>query len=320
MPKTKLRIGTFNAENLFARYKFPNPTGSQHVGELDLYLKDGWTINNVSFKINNPGERQFTANVIDDLDADILALQEVENLDILKRFNSNYLSKRFKENKRYKYYGLIDGNDPRFIDVAVLSRYPITHIRSYQYLRRPDHKWWLFSRDCLEVDVLLPDNKNFTLYINHFKSIIPSREKTMEKRRQQSKKVVEIVKERFGNKLSNGSFVILGDFNDYRENGKLSKGLAPLLNQSWLVDPIFRLPEDERWTFYFDKKNHCSQLDYILLPKELAQKNNKNLPIIIRRGQPLRAGDFNQYPGIGKHRPKASDHCPIAIDIDMKTI
>ncbi|GAH95819.1 unnamed protein product, partial [marine sediment metagenome] len=76
---------------------------------------------NVSFKINNPEERQFTANVIGDLDADILALQEVENLDILKRFNSNYLYKRFKKNKRYKYYGLIDGNDPRFIDVAVFS-------------------------------------------------------------------------------------------------------------------------------------------------------------------------------------------------------
>jgi len=320
MSKTKLRIGTFNVENLFARYKFPDPTDPQPAEKVDLYLKNGWTIKDISFKMHNPRKREFTANAIHDLDADILALQEVENLDILKRFNSSYLSSRFKKNKRYKYYGLIDGNDPRFIDVGILSRYPIVHIRSYQYLRRPDHKWWLFSRDCLEVDVLLPGNKNFTLYINHFKSIIPSREKTAQKRSQQSKMVVEIVKNRFSNKLSSGSFVILGDLNDYRENGKASEGLTPLLNQPWLVDPIFRLPKDERWTFYFDRKNHYSQLDYILLPKELAQKNNKSVPIIIRKGQPLRAGGLDQYSGIGKDRPKASDHCPIAFDFDIKTI
>ncbi len=37
----------------------------------------------------------------------------------------------------------------------------------------------------------------------------------------------------------------------------------------------------------------------------------------MRRGMPYRAGDFEQFPGIGEDNPKASDHCPVFVDIPV---
>ncbi|MDD2890643.1 MAG: endonuclease/exonuclease/phosphatase family protein [bacterium] len=308
---TKIRIGTFNVENLFARFKFKANEGKKE----DTYLSNGWTINETAFEVTNPEERRFTANAIRDLDADVLALQEVENLNILKRFNNGYLKEL-----GYSYFALISGNDPRFINIAVLSRYPIVHIRSHQHCRRPDSKSLIFSRDCLEVDVFLPGEKTFTLYINHFKSMLGGREATMEKRKLQTETVVKIINARFDKNINKKAFVVLGDFNDYRDGDNASPGLAPLLKQEWLSDAVMRLPANERWTHFYKGTKEYNQLDYILLSKAIADSNIDSKPIIIRKGQPLRAGNYNQYAGIGQDKPKASDHCPVGIDIKLNTI
>jgi endonuclease/exonuclease/phosphatase family metal-dependent hydrolase len=113
---------------------------------------------------------------IRELEADVLALQEVENVDTLKHFRAVALGGR----KAYPYVAGIDGNDPRLIDVAVLSRLPITRVRSYQHLL--DGTSTVFSRDCLEVDVTLPGGGSLTLYVNHLKSMLGGRGATRAKR------------------------------------------------------------------------------------------------------------------------------------------
>lgn len=95
----------------------------------------------------------------------MIALQEVENLDTLKRFRSEYLG----GSRGYPFALAIDGNDPRLIDVAVLSKHPIVHARSYAHLREGSSA--LFSRDCLEVDVLV-DRKRLTLFVQQYKSMM----------------------------------------------------------------------------------------------------------------------------------------------------
>ena len=67
--------------------------------------------------------------MIKENDPDIIALQEIENLDTLKQFNRvrSYL------NRDYPYAILIDGNDRRQIDVALLSKHKLTNIRTHQY-------------------------------------------------------------------------------------------------------------------------------------------------------------------------------------------
>jgi len=75
--------------------------------------------------VNEQGTRM-TGHVIRDIDADILAIVEAEDRPSLLRFNIELLD------RRYRHLMLVDGNDERGIDVAILTRtgYPIGHIRS----------------------------------------------------------------------------------------------------------------------------------------------------------------------------------------------
>jgi hypothetical protein len=69
---------------------------------------------------------------------------------------------------------LIEGNDPRLIDVALVSKLPLGRVTSWQHARHKSEPTSLpiFSRDLLEVDVLAPGRTKrlFTLYVNHLKS------------------------------------------------------------------------------------------------------------------------------------------------------
>lgn len=122
-----VRIGTFNLENLLARYQFNKNIDPRKA------VVDGWRADQRHFDIYDETSKKITAQTIRAADAHILALQEVENLDTLKRFRDLYLGGR----KAYPYVVAIDGNDPRLIDVAVLSRYPLVNIRTYQHLWVP---------------------------------------------------------------------------------------------------------------------------------------------------------------------------------------
>ena len=59
----------------------------------------------------------------------------------------------------------------RFIDVAIMSKYPLENIDTHVDEWNKEIKWYTFSRDCLECDVILPENKRIRLFVNHFKSM-----------------------------------------------------------------------------------------------------------------------------------------------------
>jgi hypothetical protein len=110
-------------------------------------VKDGWDVNKTYFTIFNEASKKVTGKLSRSLKADVIALQEVENLDTLRRFRGEYLGGP----RKFPYSILVDGNDPRLIDVAVLSRHPIVRVRSNQHLRSGNS--YHFSRDCLEVEL-----------------------------------------------------------------------------------------------------------------------------------------------------------------------
>ena len=66
-----IRIGTFNSNV-----------------DPDKAIKNGFDINVTHFDILNETEKKLTAKA---LNADVIALQEVENLDVLKRFRGERL-------------------------------------------------------------------------------------------------------------------------------------------------------------------------------------------------------------------------------------
>lgn len=301
----KVRLATFNCENLFARFKFKADIDPEDA------TKEGWDVNETAFQPQDPVSRKITAEAMKACDADILCLEEVENLDTLKRFRTQFLGGY----SSYPYVACVDGNDPRLIDVAVMSRLPIVHIRSYQHLRTDSS--YLFSRDCLELDIDVGDGKRLTLFVNHLKSMMGGRAATRERRLVQAEAVTKIVGDRFGAQPGEEPFVVLGDLNDYLESDQQGEsGIKPLVEWDQVENVVARRPEEERWTHYYASRRDYKQLDYLLPSKSLAA-SSPGAPDIVRGGMPLRADRYDgpRFDGVGEDEPKASDHCPVLIEL-----
>lgn len=204
----------------------------------------------------------------------------------------------------------------------------------------------IFRRDCLELDLRV-DGKPFTLYSVHFKSMgsprndLDGREATMPVRIAEAAAVRKIIEARFGDGAAEKRWAICGDFNDYRERilvgGDAHEGftfepvrearscLDVLLDDGFCHNVGERLPDMERWTLYHTRgpaERHLCQLDYILLSPALARRNASTRPEIVRAGQPFRTPfppgqAVERYPRIGWDRPKASDHCPVVVELDI---
>ncbi|MDH3304157.1 MAG: endonuclease/exonuclease/phosphatase family protein [Gammaproteobacteria bacterium] len=96
--------------------------------------------------------------------ADIIALQEVENVDILERLRTGYLN-----DLAYEPAILVEGADSRGIDVAFLSRIPLAHppilhpLTLSQFEERERD-----TRGVLQADFQLPDGSLLTAFSVHF--------------------------------------------------------------------------------------------------------------------------------------------------------
>ena len=246
----------------------------------------------------------------------------------------------------YDFRRVIPGNDSRGIDVAVMSRFPVEIVSNaaltLDFVAGAPLDWTrlealsatrgrkIFPRDCVEVEVATPFGP-FTLFNCHFKSMQPltrggdGRLDTRVLRQAEAFAVRRIVERRFGgpDAARAADWAICGDLNDYHEiDGVPVEGgaLAPLLADGFAVDPARRLPATERWTHYFTSEDAYVQLDYLLLSPALAARNPHALPLIVRKGQPHRVPRLEaapRFPRVGWARPKASDHCPVAIALEL---
>jgi predicted extracellular nuclease len=205
----------------------------------------------------------------------------------------------------------------------------------------------IFRRDCLEIDFRV-GGKPLTLYVVHFKSMgsprngLTGREATMPIRMAEARAVRHIIESRFGgDKAANKNWLICGDLNDYRErivitgdeiNGygftpvqEAVSSLNALTEGGFCENLAERLPPEERWTLYHTRgpeERHLCQLDYLLVSRRLAERNGKAIPDIVRKGQPYRTifppgQEVERFPRTGWDRPKASDHCPVAVTLDL---
>ncbi len=111
------------------------------------------------------------------MDLDVLAVQEVEDIGTLKRFVIDNLG------GLYPHVVLVEGNDPRLIDVAVLSKLPIGAVTSWQRAVHASEPGTLvFGRDLLQVEILDANRTRrlFTVFNTHLKSrsCLPVRPRT----------------------------------------------------------------------------------------------------------------------------------------------
>jgi len=339
---TPVNICTFNVQNLFARYKkfvkIPGEKGNKYVPSIkELKEKGGflpsqqWKSAFAPYKKEN---KKFTALSLfnEDIEKpDIVFLQEVESMDILRKFNDEFLGKEFQEKGKYRYQIIIDSDDPRRIDVAVLSDYPIKSIVTHMYDTYIDDSGTerkSFSRDCLEISFQISKRKTLTAFVNHLKSKYgDDQEKNDKKRKRQAEKVATIVKERFnGKKFIKKDFVIVGDFND----APSSDPVKPLVKDLGVTNVINKLPKKERWTYLYRAENTISQIDYLLLSPNLVKKSD-GVPYIERRGLPKRRKgesywekkggelikvDLERFPDVSS-KVYASDHCPVFFTLNI---
>ncbi|KAL9649018.1 hypothetical protein ABK040_008396 [Willaertia magna] len=305
------RVGSFNVENLLARYEF-NKAQLLKISKESLHKKGTiqFGVNDlVAYSLEDEKSKQITAESIKEINADILCLMEVESLQVLDLFNEYYLKEL-----GYTYTMLIDGRDPRNIDVGILSKYPIVNVRSNRHAKNPKTGKYIFARDLLEVDVDL-DGKILTLYVTHLTSMSKGREETYKRRLDQVNYIYDRIEKVWKEREYKGDFIICGDFNDKNDE---ESSIKKLLNHSHLVESITNsLPEEERWTHYYAKESTYNQLDYFFLSKQLSEKNKSTKPVIFRRGLPSRAERYkgSRIEGVGYREPKASDHCPVYMDL-----
>src|SRR5919112_242969 len=129
---------------------------------------------------------QMTAKVIQEVKADVLGVIEAEDRIALLRFNDQLL------NADYSGIMLIDGNDPRGIDVGLLTKSGhliesiVSHVDDREHGRR------IFSRDCPEFTVRVSETTRILLLVNHFKSKLGPKAESDAHRKAQAKRVREI--------------------------------------------------------------------------------------------------------------------------------
>lgn len=204
------------------------------------------------------------------IEADIVALQEVENIDLLERLNTEELS-----SLGYSEVRMIEGNDIRGIDVALLSRLAVTDVRTHKNETFKgvdgDTRTYGFSRDCLEVTLEPLPGRSLTLLVNHLRATDDPVE-GVPRRQAQAQRVREIADDIFKQR-PDGLLAVIGDLNDTpasRTLQLLTQGDPPLFDLLTLV------PIDQRYTTSWSSPK---QVDYILpspaLKEDLVQGSVK---------------------------------------------
>ena len=251
-----------------------------------------------------------TAKVIQDVNADVLAVIEADDRIALCHFNDQLLK---PIDATYRGIMLIDGNDDRGIDVGLFTKpnLPVEWIVSHVD-DAIDGKT-IFSRDCPEFMVRVSETKRLLVLVNHFKSKgHGSQAESNAKRKAQAKKVKEIYKQRRAEGIK--LIAVVGDLNDTPNSDPLS----PLIAETDLKD-IFEHDQfdDGGRPGTFANCTASNKIDYLLLSPELFSKVTE--AGVWRKG--IWGGThgtlFPHYDEMTKPIHAASDHAAVWADVDL---
>jgi len=313
------KVASYNVQNLFdAKYD-----GTEYE---EYTTKHNWTKRMVEIKLNH------TAELICDLNADILGLQEVENSNVLQQ-----LMKRLEKVGCAYRYSAITRKKGAPIQVALLSRFPIKKQRDIQVSYEEK------VRSILEVEVDIKGH-SLILFVNHWKS---KAYKGVESKRI---KYAKALQSRIAKMPETKEYIILGDLNsDYNvyltledklndTNGKTAFNDVLRTKSGDLLVEEYEMPQaakgvhytlwkelslEQRWSHKFYGRK--SSLDHIVVPRQMFDGKgvdylNNSFKVFKKSYLFTKRGYINKWRyKNGKHTGKGySDHLPVYAYFDTK--
>ena len=297
-----LSIGFWNVENLFDLENDPD----KRDDEFSLNGRKKATKEIYDLKIKN------SAEVLYDLNVDVLGLCEVENRKVLNDLNNSYRSRN---------YSIIhyDSPDERGIDNALLydkDKFSIITSKPIQNNLGRDDK----TRDILYVKGLYK-NSALHIFVNHWPSNYGGKELAIPKRKSTALLIMQQISEIQKNE-NNAEIILLGDFNEDPTDENVT--LLYDLGFVSLMEPMIGIPKTG--TYLYRGKDYF--YDQIIINKALNEDGN--LKVINKSIYILDLPKYRQQEGKYKRYPYRfwagnrllggySDHLAIKINIRKVT-
>jgi len=258
-----------------------------------------------------------TAQVVHDLDPDVLGVVEAEDRWALRHFNADQLAPL--GGRIFGHIMLIDGNDERGIDVGLLTRGDLPIARMTSHVDDADLGGPIFSRDCPEFEVALPGGATLVVLVNHLKSKGYGGAEATRRRKRQAQRVREIYEQRRAEGVE--LIAILGDLNDTPDSDPLSPllgagGTGVAATPSDLRD-VSAFPEfaDGGWPGTFGTASKGNKIDYILCSPAIF--GAITAAGVHRAGVWTASGRWPMYPTLEREQDAASDHAAVWVDVDL---
>lgn len=215
---------------------------------------------------------ELVANALAEIDADVIALQEIEGRAAVVDLNATLT----KLGKAYPYFWVGAGTDPfTGQDVAIMSRFPaLTEpVRSYSSMREEFYSSNGYPR-LAAVQKLMRVNlevygEPVSIYALHLKSKRGNQFDSDAERFAQARIVRRLIRATLEKGRPN--VIVMGDFNDVPGSASLRR-IRGLHDSSWQLLNASDSPEMQggSWTFIHDgKKQH---IDHVLLSKFMFER------------------------------------------------
>lgn len=326
-----LKLGLFNAENLFLLFDQPIPPHFQKLSEPQ------WQKLSSSVYENKPLNKCIEiAHLIKENDPDVLMLCEVGGIESLKNFNEMFLNSAYS-------VAVVEGNSDRNIDVGFLLKktdayyfdlasnknrplnflYPHENqsVKTGYPVKGTTH---FFSRDCVELR-LFKANRNqpfLIILLTHLKSRLdPERIDPggTERRTAELRTALDLYKE-VSTQNPNTPVMFAGDMNGFAGLPSTDPEFAPLYLETDLQDvlELANVSLEKRSTFYQIKngsKVDGRQIDYCFLPQSLKPHLNVDSALVYRYKDEF--GFSLDTPRSLEHKSKLpSDHYPLFFTLE----
>ncbi len=311
-----IRLASYNLENMFDDKDDPALSGEYEDKDMTKPL----------------AHCEALAKAIKAIDADIIALQEIESIEALTWFRDNHL-----QGLGYDFISSLDSGDHRGIECSVLSRFPIKDAKVFKDMPlggiHPD-KWGeeanreagkpiTFRRSPLQVTVVVPPEKvaslsklkdlaapaatpaaepkpyELTLFVVHYKSGRPGAYWREAEATKTAELAAAVLKDN-----PEANIAILGDCNAIQTD----EALQILYRQSWMDLFADRAPKDAA-TF-----SHSSDrtIDHIMFNKNLSGELAFDSRFIL--GTPVRDKGVD-WRTTAPPEGYAADHYPVVVDL-----